>query len=107
MTPEKLERLKACLKEAANILYEQTTEEMHSLEEIERVVRHHLLDQVGPEIGHFLSSKLPTPSKAEPASQKLHWEIEHSSATVPAAGIESLSASESIAREMLLTPERQ
>jgi hypothetical protein len=71
MTPEKLERLKACLKEAANILYEETTEEMHSLEDIERVVRHHLLAQVGPEIGHFLSSKLPTPSKAESGKSKV------------------------------------
>lgn len=71
MTPEKLERLKACLKEAANILYEDTTEEMHSLEDIERVVRHHLLDRVGPEIGHFLSSRLPIPSKAESGKSKV------------------------------------
>jgi hypothetical protein len=54
MTPEQQDRLKACLQEAANILYEETTQEMQNLEDIERVVRDHLLNAVGPEIGHFL-----------------------------------------------------
>lgn len=54
MTPEQKDRLKACLQEAANILYEETTQEMQNLEDIERVVRDHLLNAVGPEIGHFL-----------------------------------------------------
>ncbi len=57
MTPEQQERLKVCLQEAASILYAETEQEMQNLEDIERVVRDHLLNQVGPEIGHFLSSR--------------------------------------------------
>lgn len=61
MTPEQQDRLKACLQEAASILYEDTEQKPETLEEIERVVRNHLLHQVGPEIGHFLSHELHKP----------------------------------------------
>lgn len=71
MTPEKLARLKACLKEAASILYEETTEEMHTLEDIEKVVRQHWLEQVGPEVGHFLFTKSPKRSKVEPGNSRV------------------------------------
>lgn len=80
MAPEKLERLKACLQEAASILYEETTEQMHNLEDIEKAIRQHLLGQVGSEIGHFLSAKSPKPSKAEFGKSKLHRAVESSSA---------------------------
>ncbi len=70
MKPEKLERLKACLKEAASILYEETTEEMHNLEDVERVVRQHLVEQVGPEIGHFLSAESLKPNGVESGKLK-------------------------------------
>lgn len=59
MTPEQQERLNACIREAASILYEATEQQMQNLEDIERVVRNHLLQEVGPEIGHFLSNKSP------------------------------------------------
>jgi hypothetical protein len=59
MDADKQERLKACLQEAAEILYsESDPSKMQDLEGIEKTVRHHLLEFVGPEMGHFLSSKL-------------------------------------------------
>jgi len=43
MTPEKLQRLQACLEEAASILYEETSaSELQDLESIEKAVRAHL-----------------------------------------------------------------
>jgi microcompartment protein CcmL/EutN len=59
MTPEQA-RLKACLQAAASILYE----------EIEQVVRNHLLHQVEPEIGNFLSQQLRKPSEGESERSK-------------------------------------
>jgi hypothetical protein len=53
MTPERQDHLKACLQEAASILYEETTQQMQNLEDLERVVLPHLLTQVGPEIGNL------------------------------------------------------
>ena len=57
MTPEQQARLKACIREAASILYEARAEEMQTLEDIERTVRAQVLSEVAPEIGIFLSSK--------------------------------------------------
>lgn len=56
MTPEQQARLKACIREAATILYEAREHEMQTLEEIERTVREQVLKEVAPEIGNFLSS---------------------------------------------------
>lgn len=70
MTPEQQARLKVCLQEAASILYEETEQKPKSLEEIERVVRNHLLHQVGPEIGNFLSQQLRKPSGGESERSK-------------------------------------
>jgi hypothetical protein len=65
MTPEQQARLDACLEEVAGILYADTIEEMQTLEDIERVVRGHLLEKVGPGIGHFLLQQLPKRSQDE------------------------------------------
>jgi hypothetical protein len=65
MTPEQQERLKACLQEAASILYEVTEPKPETLEAIEGAVRDHLLNQVGPEIGNFLSNKSHKRSQGE------------------------------------------
>ncbi len=63
MDLQKQERLKACLQEVAQILYEESEpESIRDLEGIEKTVRTHLLEQVGPEIGHFLSNKQPKPA---------------------------------------------
>lgn len=49
MTPEKAQRLKACIQEIAAILYEETNaKELTSLESIEKTVRQQMLEQVSP-----------------------------------------------------------
>lgn len=58
MKPEKLQRRNACLQEAASILYEETpSEELLDKDAIEKAVRRHCLEQVGPQIALFLSAK--------------------------------------------------
>lgn len=58
MTPEKLERLRACIQEAASILYEETNAaNLQDFESLELTVRQHFLDYIGPEMALFLSSK--------------------------------------------------
>lgn len=60
MTPEEAQRLQECVREIAAILYKDTpTEELTSLERIEKTVRQQMLAHVSPEVGLFLSSKLP------------------------------------------------
>jgi hypothetical protein len=58
MTPEKQERLQACLQELAALLYQETNNsELADLESIEKTVRQQMLEQVSPQIALFLSSK--------------------------------------------------
>jgi hypothetical protein len=58
MTPEKAQRLKACIQEIAAILYEETNaKELTTLESIEKTVRKQMLEHVSPQIALFLSSK--------------------------------------------------
>jgi len=66
MNPEKLQRLQACLEEAASILYEETPKsELQDLESIEKAVRAHLLDRVGPQVALFLSGKRREQNKVD------------------------------------------
>ena len=58
MTPEKQERIDACLKELAALLYEETSKsELTNLESIEKTVRQQMLEHVSPRIALFLSNK--------------------------------------------------
>lgn len=58
MDASKEARLKALTQELAELLYEETDpEEVKTLEGIENAVRGHLLEHVGPELGHFLSAQ--------------------------------------------------
>ena len=58
MTPEKQERIDACLKELAALLYEETSKsEFTNLESIEKTVRQQMLEHVSPRIALFLSNK--------------------------------------------------
>jgi len=58
MDASKETRLKALTQELAELLYEETDPEtVKTLEGIETVVRGHLLEHVGPELGHFLSAQ--------------------------------------------------
>lgn len=65
MTPEKQERLRACLQELATLLYEETNpSELSDLESIEKTVRTQMLEYVSPQIALFLSSKQQEPKLA-------------------------------------------
>lgn len=73
MDASKEARLKALTQELAELLYEETDpEEVKTLEGIENAVRGHLLEHVGPELGHFLSVQAAVQreaaSEASPAS---------------------------------------
>jgi hypothetical protein len=58
MNSDKQERLKACLKELATLLYEEADKnQLTNLEGIEKTVRSQLLEHVSPEIALFLLSK--------------------------------------------------
>lgn len=55
MTPSERKRLQACLREASEILYNNTDHDnMKTLEEIEIAVREQVLENVSPEIALFL-----------------------------------------------------
>jgi hypothetical protein len=54
MTPEDRQRLKAHLKEVAEILYRNTAPtELSNFESIEKSLRQKILAEVGPELGSF------------------------------------------------------
>ena len=54
MTPEDRQRLKAHLKEVAEILYRNTAPtELSTFESIEKSLRQKILAEVGPELGSF------------------------------------------------------
>lgn len=56
MDASKQARFKELTEELAALLYEESDpEEVKTLEGIETSIRAHLLERVGPEIGHFLS----------------------------------------------------
>lgn len=58
MNEDKQERLKACLKELATLLYEEADKsQLTNLEGIEKTVRSQILEYVSPEIALFLLSK--------------------------------------------------
>ena len=66
MNPSKEARLQACLAELSEVLYEDTDpNELKTLEGIEKSVRQHLLKTVGPELGRFLSNRLPAKRREE------------------------------------------
>ena len=68
MTPEKQERLQACLRELATLLYEETNpkSELSDLESIEKTVRQQMLEYVSPQIALFLSSRQQQPKQVNP-----------------------------------------
>lgn len=58
MTPDKQERIKACIQELAALLYEETDKsKLIDLAGIEKTVRRQILEQVSPDIAIFLSNK--------------------------------------------------
>ena len=58
MKPEQQKRLKACLRELAALLYEETDKsQLTDLESIEKTVRGQVIEHVSPEIALFLLKK--------------------------------------------------
>ncbi len=73
MDESKQARLKALTEELAALLYEETDPDaVKTLEGIEKAVRGHILEHVGPGLGHFLSAQAvgqpEAVSEASPAS---------------------------------------
>lgn len=67
MTPEKQERLQACVQELAALLYEETNKsQLTNLESIEKSVRQQMLEHVSPKVALFLSSKQREPKQVKP-----------------------------------------
>jgi len=55
MTPSEKARVRECVQELSEILYRNTlSEKCQSLEDIEKTVRGHLLESVGPDMAFFL-----------------------------------------------------
>jgi hypothetical protein len=58
MDANKLQQIQAHARAIAALLYDETApEQLTTLEGIEVAVRGHILEQVSPEIGHFLSQR--------------------------------------------------
>ena len=55
MTPSEKVRVQECVQQLSEILYRNTPgDKCQSLEDIEKVVREHLLESVGPEMAFVL-----------------------------------------------------
>lgn len=66
MTPEEIERIKACSQEIAEILYRNTCKsELSDLDGIEKSVRRQMLEHVSPKVALFLSQLKPARVKDE------------------------------------------
>jgi hypothetical protein len=71
MDAQQTKRLQACVQEISEILYQNTpTEELTTLEGIEKAVRGHMLKEVSPRIGFFLSKQAQAQHKASRAPSK-------------------------------------
>ena len=67
MTPEDAQQLQAYIQGIAKILYKNTPEsDLVTLESIEKSVRQQMLEQVGPQVAFFLSTKSQVQLKADP-----------------------------------------
>lgn len=71
MNAQQTKRLQACVQEISEILYENTpVEELTTLEGIEQAVRGHMLKEVSPRVGFFLSKQVQAQREAKPARSK-------------------------------------
>ena len=66
MTPQTQQKLNSHIDAIAKILYEETSsEDIETLEGIEETVRKKTLEYLTPQIGFFLSKKLPEQLQVE------------------------------------------
>jgi hypothetical protein len=71
MDAQQTKRLQACVQEISEILYQNTpTEELRTLEGIEKAVRGHMLKEVSPRVGFFLSKQAQAQREAKGALSK-------------------------------------
>ena len=64
MTPSEKIRVQECVRELAGILYRNTpSDKCQTFEEIEQVVREHLLESVGPDLAFFYRTKNQNPNR--------------------------------------------
>lgn len=71
MDADKLQKIQAHARAIAALLYDETApEQLTTLEGIETAVRGHILEQVSPEIGNFLSSEQAARAADEPVNSK-------------------------------------
>jgi hypothetical protein len=71
MNAQQTQRLQACVQEISEILYENTpAEALTTLEGIEQAVRSHMLKEVSPRIGFFLSKQAQAQRKVKRAPSK-------------------------------------
>jgi hypothetical protein len=72
MTPEEKQAIKTHADAIAAILYQNTeVDKLQSLEDIEQIVRQHMLESVTPQIGIFLSKAKPKPQQGKPEASKV------------------------------------
>jgi hypothetical protein len=71
MNAQETKRLKACVQEISEILYRNTPpEELTTLDGIEQAVRGHMLKEVSPQVGFFLSKQVQAQRKAKNVRSK-------------------------------------
>lgn len=71
MNAQQTQRLQACVQEISEILYQDTpAEELTTLEGIEQAVRGHMLKEVSPRVGFFLSKQAQVQRKVKHAPSK-------------------------------------
>lgn len=71
MNGQETKRLKACVQEISEILYRNTPpEELTTLDGIEQAVRQHMLKEVSPKVGFFLSKQAQAQRKAKNVHSK-------------------------------------
>jgi hypothetical protein len=72
MNAQETKRLEACVQEISEILYRNTPpEEVKTLDGIEQAVRGHVLKEVSPRIGFFLSKQAQAQRKEKNARSKV------------------------------------
>ena len=74
MDASKKARFKELTEELAALLYEETDPEaVKTLEGIEKSIRGHLLERVGPELGHFLSAPVVALLEGDNGPSAVSW----------------------------------
>lgn len=76
MTSSEEARVRECARQLAGIFYRNTpSDKCQTFEDIEQVVREHLLESIEPDLALFLSNKKLKPTLAKSEQSKFGWEI--------------------------------